>query len=87
MLEVLVNLALNFVLIILPVSHVRVVMAENYIVGGAAGWGFVPTASYYSDWATGINFVPGDKLSKTCLFTLQSITFVNIPLSMTANYD
>ena len=62
MLEVLVKLV--FVIAILqPASQV---MAADYIVGGAAGWGFVPAASCRSGRANEIKFVPsGDKLRKT----------------------
>lgn len=62
LLEVVMKLV--FAIVLLPA---RMVIAVDYVVGGTAGWGFVPTASFYSDWAAETSFVPGDRLSKTHL--------------------
>jgi hypothetical protein len=78
MLEALVKLA--FAITLLLVSGMRVVMAVNYVVGGAAGWGFCSHCFLLLRRATGINFVPGDTLSKTDhfkvspLYSLSSVT-------------
>ena len=43
-------------------SLLQVAMAAQYYVGSSTGWDFVPTPSFYSDWAAAINFFPGDQL-------------------------
>jgi len=55
--------------------NVQVAVAVVYVVGGPSGWDFAPTASYYSDWASEITFVPGDELSKTRDLKLE--TFID----------
>ena len=42
-----------------------VAVATEYTVGNATGWDFAPTTTYYDDWASGLKFVPGDKLGKS----------------------
>jgi len=55
-------------------------MATEYTVGDATGWDFAPTSSYYSDWASGPKFLPGDKLVFKYLpsaHNVQEVTEVN----------
>lgn len=62
------------VLITAVLTALQDAMATEYTVGDATGWDFAPTSSYYSDWATGLKFLPGDKLGtlRIPLFLLRN---------------
>ncbi|KAG0560727.1 hypothetical protein M758_9G007800 [Ceratodon purpureus] len=54
-----------------------VAVATEYTVGNATGWDFAPTTTYYDDWASGLKFVPGDKLVFKYLPIAHNVQEVN----------